>query len=370
MKTFPAHGVIYLIFLIVDDEMWRYAGQAKYGHFRIEKEHQSEAYRKRNLKFLYYLWERASSVHFVLPIADPGLQSGPIFNILEQWVALIFLGLRHHDLQANLSKEALEAIGDRYMHKGAGIREPLAQWFTFSDFPMSGPSLKLSPEPLARKFWVIKQDAKLRARGPLMKDALLKGDLWTHSFQPVGGDSTTSDVRMFILKHYLEVPAQVVERLDPETIRVHCDLLPPSDEAQWHPNSVITGMWAPARYNDPARRLGIKISGKSGDHQFSWWVVKRGDSDRWVPRINTIVDVLEGLDPTEIRPRRCLGEGQDFSTYRYTRHPIDKNVGDAWATPLGFKEFEKSNYVSDVLAGRVGCGGMTVDQGSTFEEFH
>jgi hypothetical protein len=344
-KTFPAHGVIYLILLFIDGELWRYAGQTKDGQFRIIKQHQSPSYRKKTTKYLYYLWERASSVHFLLPVAKHSLPEGPKLNILEQWVALIFLGLRHHDLQENLSKEAVLALPKKHMHRGAGVREPLAQGFAVQDYPMSGRSLKFSPEPLARQFWVVKQDQEARALGPRAKDILLKGDLWPFSF-PLKSDA---EVRVFILKHYFEVLAFV---RDMDDIRVRCDLLPPNDEPRWHPNSVVAGMWAPARYNDPARRLGIEITGIINGHPSSWWVTKSGDSDRWVPIVNTIVDVLEARNPAVIRPRRWYADGRDVSTYRFTRHPIDSNAGDEWATPLTFEDFEKSNYVSEVLANR------------------
>lgn len=88
-----------------------------------------------------------------------------------------------------------------------------------------------------------------------------------------------------------------------ETIRVHCELLP---AGQRHPNSAIRGLDSPPRYQDPARRLGIKISGiLKANQEESWvWVTMEGDSYKVICRVNRLVDWLEDLDTKELRPRR------------------------------------------------------------------
>ena len=103
-------------------------------------------------------------------------------------------------------------------------------------------------------------------------------------------------------------------------------------------------MYVPHKYRDPATRLAIKISGisKIQQKELCAWIVKDGDGDRWLPRINRFVDWLEDLDPTVLRPRRNYHTDNEspnryYTDELYTRHPLD--VGDVWNQPVTYEEF-------------------------------
>jgi len=55
-----------------------------------------------------------------------------------------------------------------------------------------------------------------------------------------------------------------------------------------------------------------------------------GNADKSIPRINRLVDWLEGLDTEELRPRRWYPANQNLDRpyCGYTLHPDD--VGEKW----------------------------------------
>lgn len=50
--------------------------------------------------------EKADRTIFLLPAVDPNLTTGPILNILEQWIALVFRSLQHVDMKGNLNLQS------------------------------------------------------------------------------------------------------------------------------------------------------------------------------------------------------------------------------------------------------------------------
>jgi hypothetical protein len=126
--------------------------------------HESESYRKAHLKFLYFLRERADEVAYLLPVSDTTLKAGPILNILEQWVALIFRALQPSEMRGNLATETLRWIPNDQMQHGINVREPLAQNFGFADFPMGGSSFKYSPISLKREWYEFRRNQQVAAR--------------------------------------------------------------------------------------------------------------------------------------------------------------------------------------------------------------
>jgi hypothetical protein len=117
-------------------------------------------------------------------------------------------------------------------------------------------------------------------------------------------------------------------------MRLWCDLRP---EGECHPFPVVRGLWSPLKYDDPARRLGIEVSGiRKGDQKEGWcWVQMDGSSDKGISRVNRLVDWLNGLDTEEQRPRRWYPANQTLCRRYcgYTGHP--SNVGDAWQVIVG-----------------------------------
>ncbi len=86
-------------------------------------------------------------------------------------------------------------------------------------------------------------------------------------------------------------------------------------------------MTSPPKYDDPARRLGIKVSVLRAADQVGnfHWVRKYGNTDRWIPQINRLVDWLQKRNVDEIRPRRFYPFVRGNTSGPYTRHPADTN---------------------------------------------
>lgn len=122
--------------------------------------------------------ERAVSTSFLLPVSDPELTSGPIMNILEQWIALVFRALLPHDLKDNLDSESHSWVPAEERQKGINIREPLGQGMPFNFWPMKPTGFKWTFDSLKREFFQAKQDRDIQPR----REAFLRGDLFEDSF--------------------------------------------------------------------------------------------------------------------------------------------------------------------------------------------
>lgn len=86
-----------------------------------------------------------------------------------------------------------------------------------------------------------------------------------------------------------------MDHFEEDTARVLCDLVP---EGQRYLISVCRRMWSPLRYEHPACRLGIMISGVqiADGVEGQVWILKRGNSAPWIPRINRLVNWLFDQD--------------------------------------------------------------------------
>ncbi|KAH8730760.1 hypothetical protein GQ44DRAFT_605810 [Phaeosphaeriaceae sp. PMI808] len=327
VTAFPRHGAVYLILIKIGDKIWRYVGQSKDCRKRISQ-HTSLTHRNNHPSFLYFLHTRAEDVLYLLPVSDVSLDSGPILNILEQWMSLVFLALQPSELNHNLSSETLKWVHKDEIHAGMNVREPLAQWLSFADFPIRATSFRYSSDSLKREWYEIRRLLYFIPR----QDGFLRGDIFEGSFWDAPG-WYHADYEFQIWSVKLRVGRSWIDRCEEETIRVWCDLRP---EGEQHPSSVIRGLCAPPRYDDPARRLGIKISGiRKGDQQEGWcWVQMEGNPDKSIPRVNRLVDWLDGLDTEELRPRRYYPFNVRYGRRYcgYTRHPLD--VGEAWSEIL------------------------------------
>ncbi|KAI8936427.1 hypothetical protein NX059_006835 [Plenodomus lindquistii] len=336
VTTFPEHTTVYVITLIIDGAPWFYAGQTENGQARIAKGHFSSKYRDSHSSIMYYLWNRASEIFVCLPVSNPTLVTGPILNILEQWMALVFLGLQPMDLKQNLSAETLRQIPASELNHGLNIREPLAQNLSQEDYPYKSTPLLFSKEPLKMAYSQWKRERHIRNRAePLIRGFAYSGALTLKSRQYL----------VYFGGLQIPVPKRFVDSLLPDTFSIRCDLVP---ESQKHPYMYIGGMYSPDKWDDPARRLGIEISGfrASDARETSDWLRKEfSDSDYWIPRMNTLVDWLEGKTQDEIRPRRYYFERDTPGRGFFTRHPADfKRVEDRdaeeWKKKIPFKEFE------------------------------
>ncbi|KAF2874633.1 hypothetical protein BDV95DRAFT_666450 [Massariosphaeria phaeospora] len=324
VTQFPHHGVGYLILLDIEGQERRYVGQTENGHHRITLSHQSEAYRNVHPSFLYFLFERATTIHYLLPISDTDLAAGPILNILEQWLGLIFRSLQLFDLKNNLDAESFKWIRGEELDKGVNVREPLGQGFSFADYPMRSNSFKYAKDTLKREWYGISRNREITPR----RESFLKGEIFDGSFWNAPGWYGGADYEFQIWSVRFRVGRSHIDRFEEASIRVWCELLPDG----YHPESVISSLGSPKRYNGPARRLGIKISGvrKCDNEEGFVWVRLEGDPDKSIPRANRLVDWLEDLDPDELRPRRWYPANKRLDRPRcgYTGHPLD--LGDAW----------------------------------------
>jgi len=318
----PEHGVIYLIFVQMDGSSYRYVGQSTNGRRRIESEHFSPSYRNKHPNFLYFLMERSESSFSLLPISAPDLKSGPIMNILEQWTAVVFRALLSHDLKVNMPSMSYHWIPSEEVDKGINIREPLAQGLAFNEWPMANNRFKNSPDSLKREWYQVARDKEITDR----RESFLRGDIFDGSFWKALGWYGKADYEFQIWSVKFRVGRSWIDRFEDDGIRVKCELSPPGER---HEHSVIRGLYGPRKYNDPAARLGIKISGVfRGAHIIkngSMWVRMEGNGDKSIPRCNRLVDWLEDLDTEELRPRRWYPANKNLGRpyCGYTRHPLD-----------------------------------------------
>ena len=155
------------------------------------------------------------------------------------------------------------------MHKGSNVREPLAQGFSFSEFPMKGTGFKYSPESLKREWYQIHRNLEVVAR----QEGFLRGDLFEGSFWNAPGWYGNADYEFQIWSVKFRIGRSWIVRCEEETIQVWCDLRP---DGETHPDTVIRGLPSPVVYTDPARRLGIKVSGTRKSDQ-----KKDGAGYRW-----------------------------------------------------------------------------------------
>ncbi|KAF2856028.1 hypothetical protein T440DRAFT_474449 [Plenodomus tracheiphilus IPT5] len=116
--TYSMHGIIYTIFLVVDEWLWHYVDNA-------------------DLKF------------------------GPTLNIMEQGLALNLHGLRPSELKDDFSPDTAKCINVTDLDHGVEIRGPLAQGFGFGDFPSRGELFKWSQDMLKREIFDVKRQHKV-----------------------------------------------------------------------------------------------------------------------------------------------------------------------------------------------------------------
>lgn len=204
------------------------------------------------------------------------------------------------------------------LHKGVNVREPLAQGFGFKEFISRGTSFKYSSESLKREWYQIHQNRGIVIR----RDGFLRGDVFQGSFWNAPGWYGKADYEFRISRSW-------IDRCKEDTMCVWCDLRP---EGESHPHTIARGLHSRPAYNDPALRLGIKVSGiRKADQQEGWcWVPMDGSAEKSIPRANRLVDWLDDLDTEELRPRRWYPANKLIGRPRcgYTGHPSD--MGEAW----------------------------------------
>ncbi|KAH6637998.1 hypothetical protein C7974DRAFT_451204 [Boeremia exigua] len=279
---------------------------------------------------------------------------GPALDVLEHWVALLFQALQLPDLQSSMSDKAMELLLlEGKLNHGLNIREPLAQAFKPNEWPVRGISaLKQSPVEEFRDYY---ESRKTRKKHITVQHErrrlLLEGQVYTRAVWLRNGKDCRKFGKFYVFRLMnilVRIEMATYDRWKPNTMRVHLDLTP---EGQTHPNSIIRGKMSPIKYQDPARRLGIKISGvlngtcwesleekDSAAYQHPdtitsfFWARQEGNSNAWVARWNKIVDWLERKDERIIRPRRCYLRSTEslrdqYYGWRkndlYTLHPED-----------------------------------------------
>jgi hypothetical protein len=290
--------------------------------------------------FLYWLWDQASEIWFCLAVSGSHLVSGPTLNILEQWTAVLFLGLQPQELSSNLPPKILRQIAPTDMQLGAGIREPLAEGFSLRDFPMRGSPFQHSDSQLKRQFFAYKRSLPMPDRAaPFLEGELFDGDFHAHGAQ----------YRFHLGRLQFEIKQSFIDSLKRDTIWIKCELAP---VGSIHPDELVKGgtYASSVVWDDPARRLGIRLGGlrKKDDKAVETWIKKGGDTDVWTAKINMLVDWLEGQDLTVDRPRRWYpGAEGSRGKGEFTRHPIDflMNPGedelfDDWHVRVDQKQYQ------------------------------
>jgi hypothetical protein len=342
VDNFNQHGAIYVICLMIEGELWTYVGQTGNAWKRIADGHNRASYRSLSKRsFLYWLWDQADDLWICLAASGDQLASGPILNLLEQWVAVLFLALQPQELASNLPKEIFATIPHQNLQWGVGIREPLAEGFGLRDFPMKGSPFDQAGAAMKRRFYAYKKAMPVPDRAA----PYLSGDLFDGDYHPHG-----RQYRFHFGRLQFEIKRDFVDSLKQDTIWIQCELVPVGEV---HRNEIVKG----ANYamyivwDDPSRRLGIRLGGLrwSDGRPDEVWVKKGGDFHNWLAKMNFLVDWLEGRDLTEARPRRWYpGAEGSRGQGSFTRHPIDfladsgedELFGDDWDLPVDPKAYK------------------------------
>lgn len=339
ISDFPRQGAIYIIALVVNGQPWYYVGQTENAWKRIVDGHDRPSYRSTYKRsFLYWLWSQASEYTFCFAVSDKRLRRGPIANILEHWVSLMFLALQPREMATNFPPKEFAKISPDALEYGAGVREPLAETFTLAEYPMRGSPYQQSPQLMKRLFYQYKENLPAPDRAA----PFVRGDLFDGHFTVHGRQS-----RFHLGRLQFEIPSSFVDALVKDTIWVRCDLVRSGDE---HPHPILAPDFVSHLiWQDPARRLGIQFGGlrKLDQQAVSMWIRKSGDHTLWIPRCNYLVDWLEGLNPNGVRPRRWFpGSEGSRGAGTYTRHPIDffmdgdTDLFDAWDIPVSRLDYK------------------------------
>ncbi|ORY12963.1 hypothetical protein BCR34DRAFT_600258 [Clohesyomyces aquaticus] len=128
---------IYICVHLIGQEQMRYGGRSCDLSCRISKEHDNPRYRGKNPSLNYLCQSYAQESFFVLPVKDltGTLEKGPLMNLLEQWVCVIFRTLQSHEMSLSLPAEAFAMLSSVDLDSGANLREPLAQWISWGEYP-------------------------------------------------------------------------------------------------------------------------------------------------------------------------------------------------------------------------------------------
>ncbi|KAF3001530.1 hypothetical protein E8E13_009413 [Curvularia kusanoi] len=353
-------GIYVLCLHMPDQTRFFYVGQAANIKERVHASHFNERYRNRNPSLLYYMWTKCESVDIILVVSDEAKSvlegSGPTLDILEQWVSIIFRTLQPPDLELYISpkiRDQLKITSENdHLNRGLNVREPLAQTFKPNEWRLRGVQhLRNSPVEDFRAYYEERRKRKEAVTEQAQRrQSLLNGQIYTGAVWKRNGlDDKFGIFYVFrIMNILIPIDMGTYHRWRPGSMRVKLDLRP---EGQLHPQCIVAGLTSPMKYRDPARRLGIYISGtlagdcwetreKPGslyykhpdDIQTGFWARQTGNGCVWVPRWNKIIDWLECKDTRIIRPRRCYPRSQgsrydQMFGYRrndlYTLHPAD-----------------------------------------------
>lgn len=263
LSSYPG---VYVLCLRIEKDRFFYVGQATNVRKRLGS-HFNEVYRRNNPSLLYYMWEFADKIDTLLAVDDQEqilAQGGSTLDILEHWMALVFRALQVPDLESSMAADAWSLLNDKELNRGLNVREPLVQAFKPNKWLFRGVAhLKTSPVQEFQRYY---QERKLRKEKITLQFTrqrlLVEGDIYKRSVWPRNGDTCMKfgKFMMFRLMNILvRIECATYERWKPDTMRVLLDLMP--EGAGTHPHTIIRGKMPPERYQDPARRLGIKISG-------------------------------------------------------------------------------------------------------------
>jgi hypothetical protein len=218
LKNIPDFPGMYIDFMVIPSGNRMYSGQSKRLSYRINSNHESVQHRKGHLTLHYAYRNLAERNFYVLPVKDRQLGSGPIFNILEHWISLIFRTLQAGDLQKNLAPETLKQLSPEALDMGANVRLPIAQSFQFADFPRSPVSyaLKNSSDPVRRAYGEAKMLRHVmsdQARQTSIRQAYLNGDIFKNEFVKEIWWSKGSDYLFQLGQVKLQVSRMHIDRL-------------------------------------------------------------------------------------------------------------------------------------------------------------
>ena len=283
-----------------------YVGQATELKTRL-RDHQSAAHRANCPSLHYYVRDQPDMVEEYVVLAEtlPDTDNLPLFlNLLEMLGTLLFQTLPEKTLRRYLPPNTPICCPGIHLN----VASPLSQGVR--DGSKSFALLFYSDEPMIKAYieaYLVRKSATMRLRALEGIDRPREMKLG----RSVADERSNSDKRAYVYLRqvYFHLNDKMLKQIGAtydERVMVDFEL----SETDPHPTPYATRSGP----NDPAIRLGVRVTGPEGE------VFLSSGGNQIVKRVNTLVDEIEGRTAEEIEntPNRMLRLTKRQPMVRYT----------------------------------------------------
>ncbi|PVI01067.1 hypothetical protein DM02DRAFT_525729, partial [Periconia macrospinosa] len=298
------------------DHFYLYVGQSIELQNRIAN-HRNPAYREKHRSLHYYIWDLASQEqnkeyeveeNFVFLSVYKDEAHPLLLNLLEFWCSLMLQTLTRNALSAYLPKGALSPRAGMHLNVALPIyqsiqgdavtdslhgdlynsMDPMVQQY-YSNLRRKFFELKYSPNPMLRNYYKkAMQERQINAsttkRRYSAKRALQGIEVPVRFTKRRYGDTA----QIVTISHFnFTLSRDIVHAENGDLVEVQCHLSDGVHEHCYARKSLAM---------DSAARLGIHVEGVNSKNGRTFAVWLHSDGDLAVFRMNTLVDMLEGLD--------------------------------------------------------------------------